>query len=346
MKRIARLLGGALILLVMIVALVSCDDLLLPGGQQGGPLDGLLDGLLDGVPEIGDFDFPAAPPDAREAAEQAIQRIQQEMARITGELDQAEQRTANIQELPEMFDDLMDDLGTVMDAYEEEFYPGMEVFSFGLFDENSLYIEDNDYIEIDEDAAISGFRFSRTFTNEMDQAYMEISIGVNVEFEITGLGDEINGKYRIELLVNAAGEFNADMEEDMTLLGTLTNLNNNDEQPLTQNDYLHKWNQEGAQPRQKILTLFMEYLVIELEESATQIFYPEVDSDDLNGEFRFGLVSFYDEAGDDEEEDVPIYLSFLWEGPDNEEYYVVYSTHEDYEEIVAINGVAYEFIPK
>ena len=354
MKKIVRILGGALILLVMIVALVSCDDLLLPGGQQGGPLDGLLAELLDGVPGKEEFGFPVGVPQKpRDATEQAIQTIQLEMARITGELDLAKQRTKNIQELPDTFDDLMDDLGTVMgdlltviNADEEKFYPRMDVFSFDLLDKESFYIEENGYIQMINADDSSGFQFTRTFTDETNKAHIESFVGVNVEFEITGL-DGLNGEYQIEFLANAAGEYDANWDDDMTLSGTLTNLDN-DEQQLTDDDLLDDWKQVGAEPHQKILTLFMEYFrtTTRSKKSATQVFYPQITGDDLHGEFRFGLVSFYEEAGGGEEE-VPIYLSFLWKGgPDNKEYYVVYSTHEEYEDIVAINGVAYEFIPK
>ena len=48
MKKIARILGGALIPLVMVVALVSCDDDLLPGGGLNGDLNGWLDQLPEG----------------------------------------------------------------------------------------------------------------------------------------------------------------------------------------------------------------------------------------------------------------------------------------------------------
>jgi hypothetical protein len=117
---------------------------------------------------------------------------------------------------------------------------------------------------------------------------------------------------------------------------------------LDEHDW-YEWTQEGAEPRQRIFTLFIE-LLVEFEEVpetlATQIFYPKITEDDT-GEF-FGLVSFYQE-GDAVEEEVPLYLapmylSFLWKGADHEKYYVVYSSHEDYQTIVAINGVAYEFV--
>jgi hypothetical protein len=385
MKRIARLVGGVFIVLLLSIALVSCDDALFQHVLQNGTQNEAQNGTqnneqneeqdeseedeesedegdesedegdeFDGLPRKGDFTFTGTPPINHAAAVAASNEIKEEMERIKRELDQARENTETIEDIPEELLDMMGKaFGNVAVDYEEDGYAGMEVFSVTLVGVNVESDEENPLLKVDADSA-EKFTFTRMFINESDQKYMETKVGMSAEFEIAGSGMEIDGNYKIELLQSVEGDVD-DEEQETTLVGTLTSVDTNDNEELTEEDLLldehdwYEWTQEGAEPRQRIFTLFIE-LLVEFEEVpetlATQIFYPKITEDDT-GEF-FGLVSFYQE-GDAVEEEVPLYLapmylSFLWKGADHEKYYVVYSSHEDYQTIVAINGVAYEFV--
>ena len=310
---------------------------------------------FDKLPRKEDFAYIGTPPTDYAVAVAASNEIKEETERIKRELGQARENTETIEYIPEnLFDMMGKAFGNVVVDYENDGYAGMEVFSValvgGVTDQSD---EENALLKVDADS-VEGFMFTRMLVNESDQD-METKTGMTAEFEIAGSEMGIDGKYKVELLHSVEGD---DEEQEVTLVGTLTNIaedTEDTETPLTEADLLlgddewYEWDQEGAYPHQRTLTLFMEIVSqfdMLSETLATQIFYPEITGDNGTGKF-IGLVSFYQE-GDAAEEEIPLYLapmylSFLWEEPDHEKYYVVYSFHEDYQTIVAINGVAYNF---
>jgi len=394
MKRIARLIGVVFIILLLSIALVSCDDALLQhvpqngtqneaqngtqnndqneeqdeaeeedeesedeGDESGdeGDESGDEDDEFDGLPRKGDFTYIGTPPTNHAAIVEASNEIKEEMERIKRELDHARENTETIEDIPEELLDMMyEALGNVVVDYENDGYAGMEVFSVLLEGVDVESVDENALLQVDADS-VKKSMFTRTLFDESDSKSMETKVGMSAEFEIVGSEMGIDGEYKIKLLMNVEGD---DEEQEVTLVGTLTNIaedTEDTETPLTEADLLlgddewYEWDQEGAYPHQRTLTLFMEIVSqfdMLSETLATQIFYPEITGDDGTGKF-IGLVSFYQE-GDAAEEEIPLYLapmylSFLWEGADHEKYYVVYSSHEDYQTIVAINGVAYNF---
>ena len=403
MKRLARLVGGVFIVLILSIALVSCDDAILQHILQNGTQNEAQNGTqnneqneeqdeaeedddeseeegeesedegdesedegdesedegdesedegdeseddeFNGLPRKGDFTYTGTPPTDYAVAVAASNEIKEETERIKRDLGQARENTETIEYIPENLLDMMGKaFGNVVVDYENDGYAGMEVFSVVLVGGvTGQSDEENALLKVDTDS-VEGFMFTRMLVNESDQD-METIIGATAEFEIVGSEMEIDGKYKIELLQSVEGDFDdeEDEEQEEVFVGTLTNVDTSDEQELTNDDLLDNWNQVGAEPHQSIFTLFMdqgEFMAVP-ETLATQIFYPEIIGDGT--EKFFGLVSFYQE-GDAIGEEVPMYLSFLWEESEHEKYNVVYSTAKGYREIVAINGVAYEFV--
>lgn len=398
MKRIARLVGGVLIVLLLSIALVSCDDDLLQhiqNGTQNEAQNGTQnneqneeqdeaededdesededeesddeddvsededeeseDDEFNGLPRKGDFTYIGTPPTNHAAIVEASNEIKEEMERIKRELDHARENTETIDDISvELFKMMGNAFKNFVVDYENDGYAGMEVFSVLLEGVDVESVDENALLQVDADS-VKKSMFTRTLFDESDSKSMETKVGMSAEFEIVGSEMGIDGEYKIKLLMNVEGD---DEEQEVTLVGTLTNIaedTEDTETPLTEADLLlgddewYEWDQEGAYPHQRTLTLFMEIVSqfdMLSETLATQIFYPEITGDDGTGKF-IGLVSFYQE-GDAAEEEIPLYLapmylSFLWEGTDHEKYYVVYSSHEDYQTIVAINGVAYNF---
>jgi len=293
------------------------------------------DDEFNGLPRKGDFTYTGTPPTDYAVAVAASNEIKEETERIKRDLGQARENTETIEYIPENLLDMMGKaFGNVVVDYENDGYAGMEVFSVvlvgGVTDQSD---EENALLKVDADS-VEGFMFTRMLVNESDQD-METKTGMTAEFEIAGSEMGIDGKYKVELLHSVEGD---DEEQEEAFVGTLTNVADGSEKQLIEDDLLGDWDQDGAEPHQRILTLFMDMREFDLvpKTLATQIFYPEITEDDT-GKF-LGLMSFYQEG-----DTVPMYLSFLWEEPDHEKYYVVYSSHEDYQTIVAINGVAYNF---
>jgi hypothetical protein len=95
----------------------------------------------------------------------------------------------------------------------------------------------------------------------------------------------------------------------------------------------YEWNQAGAEPHQKILTLLMSSLGgAKWEEFASMMFYFDVTFGGVEGKFIAGITAFGAEGKS--------YSSVIWEYNDKE-HLIVWSDHDDYKNFIVIDGKAY-----
>ena len=353
------------IILLLSIALVSCDDALLQHVPQNGTQNEAQNGTqnndqneeqdeaeeedeesedegdesgdegdesrdeddeFDGLPRKGDFTYIGTPPTNHAAIVEASNEIKEEMERIKRELDHARENTETIDDISvELFKMMGNAFKNFVVDYENDGYAGMEVFSVLLEGVDVESVDENALLQVDADS-VKKSMFTRILFDESDSKSMETKVGMSAEFEIVGSEMGIDGEYKIKLLMNVEGD---DEEQEVTLVGTLTNIaedTEDTETPLTEADLLlgddewYEWDQEGAYPHQRTLTLFME-IVSQLTCYLKRLqlrFSTPITGDNGTGKF-IGLVSFYQE-GDAVEEEIPLYLapmylSFCGRGP-------------------------------
>ncbi|MDI9455645.1 MAG: hypothetical protein QM442_07360 [Spirochaetota bacterium] len=356
MKKIVRILGGALILLVMVVALVSCDDDLLPDGGLNGDLDGWLADLLsqlqvewpEGVPnklpnewpgewpdEL-EFNFPERLPSAREATEDMIDSVEDAIVLIKLHLNTAKDNGLN--DYDDGFDDLMEAfMNGLLDPNEwAPNHPGITLFQFGLY--GGTPEDDISGVTINFDSP------EGCFMDVMTQTDCFINMELDSKFTIPE-NQELPGSYEISLKgarMEAAGVITP-----LVIDSWLKKKEGDNvlwEKPLAADDVLledgnFKWDKvKGAdepdiEPHQRILTLLMSALGPQPEKKAMMKFYFDVEIADY-GKFVAGITA----VG----ADGYLYTSAIWESNVNEAYFIAYSNHGDYSGFIVINDKAYE----
>lgn len=311
MKKIVRMLGGALVLLVMIIALVSCDDNVAPNDVS--------------------FDFTKTLPKTRSEAEAAIDSIEKDMKAIKDALDNAKKGT--LAPYKEEFNDLIGDLPGL-----NPYMSGTESYWFGLYSDSS---EINHYGITDAPVtSATGF-----FADKTKGAHSDITIVVDTKFKINAVMEgkpDIRGSYEISL--------NGSYVEDAGIIVPIASgtLKKTDvptwSKSLTTADVLldegkYKWdknkgeNEDNYEPHQRILTVFMS-LSLTSEKAAMKVFYTSAKDEGVKGEFVSGYT-VHGEGGS--------WTSATWKKGDKQ-YTFLYSDTEDYDDVIIINEVAYTVV--
>ena len=358
MKKVARMLGGALILLVMVfmvIALVSCDDDLLPNGEHNGflnPPDGLPDGWLDQLPDDwkdewpGDwpgelpedfsFELPEALPSTCDGTRALIQSVEDAIGFIKNDLNTAKGDT-EINNLPALdvesnraktaFDGLL--------AKRKTDHQGITLFQFGVYGGSTEGGEKISGVTIDFDSP------EGCFMDMMNEQGAFINIELDSKFTINeaeGVPEELPGSYEISL---KGALMEKDTGTDVIVIGSTLKKTGEGawEKNLTGTDVKfddeskYEWNQAGAEPHQKILTLLMSSLGgAKWEEFASMMFYFDVTFGGVEGKFIAGITAFGAEGKS--------YSSVIWEYNDKE-HLIVWSDHDDYKNFIVIDGKAY-----
>lgn len=367
MKKVVRMLGGAFVLLIMVfmvITLVSCDDDLLPNGEHNGfpdlPDNGFPDppdgwhaewpddwknewpGDWPGeLPEDFSFELPEALPSTCDGTRALIQSVEDAIVIIKNDLNTAKGNT-EINDLPAL------DEGSIQYKAKTAFdgllanrnpkHPGITLFQFGLYGDSTK--ENISGVTIDFDSP------EGCFMDMMNEQGAFINIELDSKFTINeaeGVPEELPGSYEISLkgalMEKAPGT-------DVIVIGSTLektgegawnkNLTGTDVKFDDEGDY--EWNQAGAEPHQKILTLLMSSLGgANMEESANMWFYFDVTFEGVEGKFIAGITAFGAERKS--------YSSVIWKDNDNNEHLIVWSNHKDYEDFIVIDKVAYK-LPK
>lgn len=345
MKRIARMLGGVFVLLVMtfmIVALVSCDDDLLPNGGPDGDPNGWLDKLPEGwqdewpgewpgeLPEGFSFDLPEALPSTCDGIKALIQSVEDAIGFIKNDLNTAKGK--GLEDLDASFDDLMEAFMNGLLAKRKTSHPGITLFQFGAYGGSSQQKISGVTINFDSPEGC--------FMDVMNEHGAFINIELDSKFTITEAegAPELLGSYEISL---KGALMEKDAETDVIVIGSTLektgegswskNLTSTDVKFDVDGNY--EWNQDDAQPHQKILTLLMSSLGgANQEEFASMWFYFDVTFEGVKGEFIAGITAV-DATGNS-------YVSVIWKY-NNKEYLIIWSNHKDYEDFIVIDGKAY-----
>ena len=355
MKKIARILGGALIPLVMVVALVSCDDDLLPGGGLNGDLNGWLDQLPEGwqnewpgewpgelPPDDFAFELPEALPSTCDGTRALIQSVEDAIVIIKNDLNTAKGDT-EINDLPALDEEsnraktaFKDGLlvKRIPEGEGAAFKPGITLFQFGLYGGSTG--ENISGVAIDFDSP------EGCFMDVMNEQGAFINIELDSKFTINeaeGVPEELPGSYEISLkgalmekapatdviVIGSTLEKKGEGAWEKNLVGTDVKFDDEGK---------YEWNQAGAEPHQKILTLLMSSLGgANMEEVANMWFYFDVTFEGVEGKFIAGITATGAEGAS--------YSSVIWEYNDKE-HLIVWSNHKDYKNFIVIDRKAYK----
>ena len=305
MKKIVRMLGGAFVLLVMIIGLVSCDDNVAP------------------------FDFTKALPKTRSEAEAAIDSIEKDLNAIKDALDAAK-NAENIEKVPADYDELMDDVQNINPFLG---IPGITTYWFVLCGGDP---PEMDHEVLTTIASVAGFSAHKSEENRYD-----VNIDVRSTFKITkatGAAEIVDNDNSYTIALNASyakDNLGIDLKN---VNGTLKKSGANPlDEVLTKADVLIKdgnfeWNKAAAERHQKILTIFMSSN-LPVEKFMEKIIYSSAKGGGMNGEFVKGYTIHDDEGG--------FWTSATWKkGDGGQNHTIVYSSLED---VFVINDKVYEF---
>lgn len=294
MKKIVRMLGGAFVLLVMIIGLVSCDDNVAP------------------------FDFTKALPKTRSEAEAAIDSIEKDLNAIKDALDAAK-NAENIEKVPADYDELMDDVQNINPFLG---IPGITTYWFVLCGGDP---PEMDHEVLTTIASVAGFSAHKSEENRYD-----VNIDVRSTFKITkatGAAEIVDNDNSYTIALNASyakDNLGIDLKN---VNGTLKKSGANPlDEVLTKADVLIKdgnfeWNKAAAERHQKILTIFMSSN-LPVEKFMEKIIYSSAKGGGMNGEFVKGYTIHDDEGG--------YWTSATWRKEDGgQNHTIVYSSLED-----------------
>ena len=365
MKKVVRMLGGAFVLLIMVfmvITLVSCDDDLLPNGEHNGfpdPPDGWLDQLPEGwqnewpgewpgelPPDDFSFELPEALPSTCDGTRALIRSVEDAIVIIKNDLNTAKGDT-EINDLPAL------DEGSIQykaktafkdgllakrypEGEEANFKPGITLFQFGLYGGSTEGGEKISGVTIDFDSP------EGCFMDVMNEQGAFINIELDSKFTINeaeGVPEELPGSYEISLkgalmekapgtdviVIGSTLEKKGEGAWEKNLVGTDVKFDDEGK---------YEWNQAGAEPHQKILTLLMSSLGgANMEEVANMWFYFDVTFEGVEGKFIAGITAFGAERKS--------YSSVIWEYNDKE-HLIVWSNHKDYKNFIVIDRKAYK----
>ncbi|MGI6438163.1 MAG: hypothetical protein ACOX0D_09065 [Sphaerochaeta sp.] len=264
MKKIVRMLGGALVLLVMIIGLVSCDDNVAP------------------------LNTTITLPTTRAGAKEMINSFENELSAIRDEIATAKGKGIE-DTLPDTFNDVKSD----WDKLDKD-TSGAVSYRVGLYGGSPFpWNSCAGYEVIINIATIDGF-----LTDKTVGLRSEFHLDLQSTFEITGETSGttgIDGEYEFSL--NASYEQDNWVFSPPAIGGTLTK-SGQDSQNLTADDVLFEtderksfeWNKGGSEAKQKILTIFVSRLGPDLEEAATKTVYTSAKDDGFHGEFESGYT--------------------------------------------------------
>lgn len=309
MKRIARMLGGALVLLVMIIGLVSCDDNVAPNDVS--------------------FDFTKTLPKTRSEAEAAIDSIEKDLNAIKQALDAAK-NSQNIEKAPAEFDELMDDVQNINPFLG---IPGIATYWFVLCGGDP---PEMDHEVLTTIASAAGFSAHKSEENRYD-----VNIDVRSTFKITkatGAAEIVDNDNSYTIALNAS--YTKDIGIDLKNVdGTLKKSGANPlDEVLTKADVLIKdgnfeWNKAAAERHQKILTIFMSSN-LPVEKFMEKIIYSSAKGGGMKGEFVKGHTIHDDEGG--------YWTSATWKkGDGGQNHTIVYSSLEN---VFVIDDEVYKFL--
>jgi hypothetical protein len=309
MKKVARMLGGAIVLLVMIIVLVSCDDNVAPNDVS--------------------FDFTKTLPKTRSEAEAAIDSIEKDLNAIKQALDAAK-NSQNIEKVPAEFDELMDDVQNINPFLG---IPGIATYWFVLCGGDP---PEMDHAVLTTIASATGFSAHKSEEDRYD-----VNIDVRSTFKITkatGAPEIVDNDNSYTIALDASyskDNLGIDLKD---VNGTLKKSGANPlDEVLTKADVLIKdgnfeWNKAEAGRHQKILTIFMSSN-LPAEKFMEKIIYSSAKGGGMKGEFVKGYTIHDDEGG--------YWTSATWKkGDGGQNHTIVYSSLEN---VFVINGKVYEF---